>query len=225
VLALDSDTLPGLELSLGARPPALPPLIDAAERGEDGRWRLKKGIGPVRAVQRYATDAPDGVRLLQSGKVDSLEGTKPIMPALQAFYRVIHRLPRSPAFREWAVVGDLPAGPRQIAYDWAPYAEAYVLVVEPTVQSLLTARRIARIASARSRGTVTPVANKVRRRADVTRIEEFLGVAAAAVVPADAAVRAAEGAGAAVLDVDPAGPVVAAVEGLLTTLERSRLGA
>jgi hypothetical protein len=32
------------------------------------RWRLKPGIGPVRAVQRYAAHAPDGTRLLQIGK-------------------------------------------------------------------------------------------------------------------------------------------------------------
>jgi CO dehydrogenase maturation factor len=223
VLALDSDTLPGLELSLGARPPATPPLMAAAERGEDGRWRLKKGIGPVRAVQRFATDAPDGVRLLQSGKVDSVEGTKPIMPSLQAFYLVIHRLPRSPALRRWSVVGDLPAGPRQAAYDWAPYAETYVLVVEPTMQSLLAARRIARIVSQRGQATVTPVANKVRRRADVTRIQDFLGVCAAAVVPADPAVATAEREGVALLDVDPEGRVVAALEGLLATLGGSTL--
>ena len=218
VLALDSDTQVGLELSLGARPPATPPLIDAAERGDDGRWRLKKGIGPVRAVQRYATDAPDGVRLLQSGKVDSPEGTKPIMPSLQAFYRVVHRLPRTAAFRGWALVGDLPAGPRQAAYDWAPYAETYVLVVEPTVPSLLAARRISRIVSARGRGTIAPVANKVRGPADVERIERSLGRRTAAVVPADSAVAAAERAGAALLDVAPGSAAVTAVESLLAAL-------
>lgn len=43
VLALDSDTLPGMELSLGARAPAEPPLLHAAQRGENGRWRYKPG--------------------------------------------------------------------------------------------------------------------------------------------------------------------------------------
>jgi CO dehydrogenase maturation factor len=220
VLALDSDTLPGLEFSLGARPPAIPPLLDAAERGPDGRWGLKPGIGPVRAVARYATDAPDGVRLLQAGKVDSLEGTKPIMPALQAFYRVIHRLPRAPAFREWALVGDLPAGPRQAAYDWAPYAGTYVVVVEPTMQSLLAARRIARIVTARSAATLTHVANKVRVVADVERIEDFLGVRVAVAVPIDPAVTAAERAGVALLDLDPGAAVVGAVRELVAALDR-----
>jgi len=138
VLALDSDMLPGLTLSLGAEAPAAPPLLDAAERDEDGRWRLKRGIGPVRAVQRYATQAPDGIRLLQAGKVGP-DGLPPIMPALQAYYKVVHRLARSSAFAEWDVIGDLPGGPRQAAFDWAPYARTFVLVVEPTSQSLLAA--------------------------------------------------------------------------------------
>src|SRR3954462_14287342 len=57
VLALDSDLMPGLAFSLGAQPPAAPPLADAAERDADGRWRLRKGIGPARAVAQYSTAA------------------------------------------------------------------------------------------------------------------------------------------------------------------------
>lgn len=48
VLALDSDMMPGLALNLGAEEPALPPLLEAAEKDENGRWRLKRGIGPAR---------------------------------------------------------------------------------------------------------------------------------------------------------------------------------
>jgi len=222
VLALDSDMLPGLTLSLGAEAPPMPPLLDAAERDEDGRWRLKRGIGPVRAVQRYSTGAPDGIRLLQAGKVGP-DGLPPIMPALRAYYQVVHRLARARAFSEWAVVGDLPGGPRQAAFDWAPYAKTFVLVVEPTSQSLLAARRIARVVAQRPRGAVTLVANKVRADADVARIEEFLGIPAAVVVPADDAVAAAERCGGALLERAPGSPAVAAVEGLAELLERSRL--
>ena len=84
VLALDSDLMPGLTLSLGVEAPATPPLVEAAMRDEDGRWRLKPGIGAVRAVQRYALEGPDGVRVLQSGKVNA-EGMPPIMASVQAF--------------------------------------------------------------------------------------------------------------------------------------------
>lgn len=226
VLALDSDMLPGLTYSLGAVPPPEPPLLDAAERGEDGRWRLRRGIGPVRAVQRYATDAPDGIRLLQAGKVGP-DGLPPIQPALQAYYRVVHRIARSRAFAEWTIVGDLPGGPRQAAFDWAPYAETFLLVVEPTSQSLLAARRIARVASQRRGSPVAVVANKVSADADadadVARIERFLGIRVVAAVPADAAVGSAERAGGALLDLAPGSPAATAISALADRIEGGRL--
>ena len=222
VLALDSDMLPGLTFSLGADAPPAPPLLDAAERGEDGRWRLKRGVGPVRAVQRYATDAPDGIRLLQAGKVGP-DGLAPIQPALQAYFRVVHRLARSRAFAEWAIVGDLPGGPRQAAFGWAPYAEGFLLVVEPTSQSLLAARRVARVASQRRGSPVAVVANKIRREADIARIEAFLATRVTAIVPADGAVVAAERSGAALLDHAPGCPAVAAVAALADWVEAGTL--
>jgi CO dehydrogenase maturation factor len=217
VLALDSDLVPGLALSLGADEPPEPPLVVAAERPEGEPWRLRRGVGPVRAVQRYATAAPDGVRLLQAGKTPPA-GLAPIMPAVQAFYRVIHGIGDAPALREWAFVGDLPAGPRQAAFDWAPYADTFLLVVEPTWKSALTARRIARIAAARPGVEVLPVVSKATARADERRVEELLGTPVFGVLPADEAVVAAERAGRAPLDHAPSTPAVAAVEALLDRL-------
>ena len=210
VLALDSDTLPGLALSLGARVPEEPPLLAAAERDERGRWRLRKGIGPVRAVQRFATPAPDGVRLLQSGK-HGPEGLRPVMGAVNAFYAVIHRLRDADALRDWAIVGDLPAGPRQIAFDWAPYADRLLVVAEPTSQSILTARRIVRIAAARRDIEALLVVNKVGDPHDAARVAQAVGLPAVAAIPADEDVRAAERAGVALLDHAPDGAAVAAI--------------
>ena len=222
VLALDSDTLPGMELSLGARVPAEPPLLHAAQRGENGRWRYKPGIGPVRAVQRFSTPAPDGIRLLQAGKLTEA-GRAPLMAAFQAYYRTIHALADARALRDWTFVGDLPAGARQIAFDWAPFADTLVLVVEPTAQSILTGRRIRRIAAGRDAplGTVL-VVNKVRTSDDVQRVETVLGESLAA-VPADAGVASAEREGAALLDHAPDSAAVAAIAGLAELLERSSL--
>jgi CO dehydrogenase maturation factor len=213
VLALDSDTLPGLALSLGATVPEEPPLLAAAERDERGRWRLRTGIGPVRAVQRYTTPAPDGVRLLQAGK-HGPEGLRPVMGAVNAFYAVIHRLRDANALRDWAIVGDLPAGPRQIAFDWAPYADRLLVVAEPTSQSILTARRIVRIAAARRPVEALLVVNKARDPHDAARVAEQVGLPAAAAIPADEDVRAAERAGVALLDHAPDGAAVAALERL-----------
>lgn len=218
VLALDSDLLPGLSLSLGAGPdPPQPPLREAAEKDENGRWRLKKGIGPVRAVTRYATDAPDGIRLLQAGKTPH-EGLEPIMGAVNAYYRVVHRLDRAPTFDDWDLIGDLPAGPRHVAFGWAPYADTFVAVVQPTVQSALAARRVVRIARMREGARAVFVANRVTGAADIRHVEKLVGESVLAAVPADEGVARAERLGIAPIDHAPASPAVAEIERLVAAL-------
>jgi CO dehydrogenase maturation factor len=223
VLALDSDPVPGLTFSLGAEAPDEPPLEAAVELGPDRRWRFVPGVGPVRAVQRYATEAPDGVRLLQAGKTGP-GGRAPMMGAINAFYMVVHGLGSAAAFRDWVLLGDLPAGPHQTAYGWAPYAERYLLVVEPTWQSMLTARRIKRIATtARPDVAVSLVVNKATSGAECERVAAFLGLAVLAAVPLDEGVRAAELQGVPLLDIAPDGPAVEAIEELTDALHADTL--
>ncbi len=220
VLALDSDLVPGLSLSLGSGPdPQEPPLTHAVEKDENGRWRLKRGVGAVRAVQRYATEAPDGVRLLQIGKTPR-EGLPPIMGSINAFYKVVHGLPEARTFRDWTFVGDLPAGPRQTAFDWAPYAEMYLVVVQPGAQSALTARRVARIVRMRSNVKVVFVANRVSGTGDVRHVERLIGEPVIASLPADAEVAAAERHGVAPIDHAPGSAAVAGIEQLANALMR-----
>lgn len=223
VLALDSDTLPGLSISLGAQVPEDALLNAAAERNEKGRWRLVKGVGAARAVQRYASDAPDGVRLLQLGKTDK-RGLAPNRASHNAFYQVVHRLDEVRSLDDWVILGDLPAGPRQTAFDWAPYARHFLLVVEPTWQGMLTARRIVRIATQqREDAQFSLIVNKVTPEADVERAEQFLGVPLLGTVPADEDVRAAERAGVALLDAAPASPAVQAIERLAEALDAANI--
>lgn len=219
VLALDSDVMPGMALVLGARTPELPALMAAAERGENGRWRFKPGIGAVRAVQRYSCAAPDAVRLLEIGKVGP-EGQAAILPAVQAFWKIVQRIGDAKALGDWSFVGDLPAGPRQVAFDWAPYAETFLLVAEPTMQSLLTARRVGRVVSMREGPTVTLVASKIKNDEDLRRVEEFFGRRAAAAIPLDPAVAEAERLGVALIDHAPGCGAVQAVERLVDVLDR-----
>lgn len=223
VLALDSDTLPGLSWSLGADVPDDAPLNAAAVRNEQGRWRLVPGVGPARAVQRYATDAPDGVRLLQIGKTDR-RGLAPNRASHNAFYQIIHRLDEVRSLDRWVILGDLPAGPRQTAFDWAPYARHFLLVVEPTWQSMLTARRITRITTRQyEEARVSLVVNKATSEADAERVTHFLGVPLLGVVPVDEGVRRAERAGIALLDCEPDAPAVDAIERLAQALDATNI--
>jgi CO dehydrogenase maturation factor len=223
VLALDSDTLPGLSISMGADVPDDAPLNAAAERNEEGRWHLVKGVSAGRAVQRYATEAPDGVRLLQLGKTDR-RGIAPNRASHNAFYQVVHRIHRSPSLRDWTILGDLPAGARQTAFDWAPYARHYLVVVEPTWQGMLTARRIIRIAREQTEDArFSLIVNKVTPEADVERAEQFLGIPLLGTVPADPDVRAAERAGVALLDHAPESEAVKAITRLADRLDASNI--
>jgi len=218
VLALDSDLLPGLSFSLGSGPdPVPPPLIEAAEQDEQGRWRWRWGIDAAIAAQRFATDAPDGVRLLQRGKVGR-DGFAPINGASKAFWEVAHGLVEAPAFRDWTLIGDTPAGPFPTADDWAPYAEVYVVVVQPTAQSAMTARRVARIARMRSPRAIVFVANRVAGPDDVRHVERLLREPVFASIPADEGVAAAERIGLAPLDHAPRSPTIAAIEQLAADL-------
>lgn len=219
VLALDSDPIPGLAISLGLGPVTTPMLLDAVEKNDKGRWRLKKGVGGARAVQRYSLEGPDGVRLLQLGKANA-DGLKDAMGSVNGFYQVVHRLARDGTLSGWTIVGDLPAGPRQAAYDWVPYADRLVLVVEPTWQSILTARRIARLGRARSGVEVVALGNKLRQQGDVELIEERLGEPVVGTLPFDPAIAEADARGKAPIDHAPDSPAVRAIEDLIEALSR-----
>lgn len=218
VLALDSDPIPGMAISLGLGPLTDAMLIEASEKNEEGRWKLKKGVGAARAVQRYSVIGPDGVRLLQFGKA-GLDGLNPVMGSVNAFYAVVHRLARTGVLRDWSVVGDLPAGPRQAAFDWAPYADTFLVVAEPGWQSILTARRVARIAGSRPDVRVLILANKVREPGDAELIADRIGKPVFASVPADPAVASADRAGVALIDHAPTSDAVIAIESLVDRLD------
>jgi CO dehydrogenase maturation factor len=217
VLALDSDHVPGLAVSLGSTPPATPLLAEAVEKPESARsWRLRKGIGPVRAVQRFSTLAPDGVRVLEVGSPPVGE-PRPRTPAVHALYQVVHGLPEARALRSWTMIGDHPAGARQTAYDWAPYADTLLVVAEPTWKSALTARRLTSFAVARGAAAL-PVASKVKNSADVRRLEEMIRRPVAASVPADEAVATSDRLGVALIDYAPSSPAARAIESLVDRL-------
>ena len=219
VLAIDSDPMPGLAHSLGVEEPDAPLLMQAAEKPEKGPWRLKPGVGPMTVVRRYTTPAPDGVRMLQLGKAGT-DGLAPVNGAVNAFLGTVRRMHEAATLYEWAIVGDLPAGPRQLAAGFSPYARVYVVVVEPTSQSAMTGRRVARIARGPLGADVIFVASKVSGIDERDRVERLLGERVDIAIPADRAVRDAERRRVAVIDAAPDSAVVRAVQELADIIEQ-----
>lgn len=217
VLVLDSDPMPGVAISLGLGPIADAMLTEAVEKGDDGRWRLRKGIGAARAIARFSVPGPDGIRLLQSGKA-TVEGTAPIMPSINGFNHLVYRLARDRVLADWTILGDLPAGTRQAAFGWVPYSRLFLIVVENTWPSILTARRLARLARSRADAVIWFVANKVDNETDVAEVEGRLGEPVAGSVPRDREAMNADREGQALLDYAPESPAVTAIARLTRSL-------
>jgi CO dehydrogenase maturation factor len=223
VLTFDSDTMPGLARSLGIEECTEPPLRDAAERPEGGRWQLKQGLDAVTAVQRYAREAPDGVLLLQIGKWGraAKEDRRAYQASTRAYLSVVQEILEPDEFKDWTLVGDSAAGPRHIAGDYMPFAEVYVVLVEAGWQSVLTGRRVARLARMR-KGRVLPVANKVRTGEDRDLIEERLGEPVFATIPFDPAIAESDRLGVPLIDHAPESPGTRAIERLVDRIEALR---
>lgn len=217
VLCLDTDTMPGMARSLGMEECREPPLREAAERVEGVGWRLKPGIGPVTAVRRYAREGPDGVLLLQVGKAghDGMDG---FTNSTLAYWHLVHRLLEPKTFRDWALVADTSAGPRHVAADFTPFADTYVVVVEAGWQSVLAARRVAKVARLRE-ARVVLVANKVREPSERRLIEQRLREPVRATIPFDDDVKEAERLGVPLIDHAPDSPGAAAIERVIDLVE------
>lgn len=210
VLALDMDTAPGLGISLGAPPvPARLPLgLARVVQGKRRRyWKIAKGAGAAHLVDTHGVTAPDGVRLLELGKLP--DHVKPETTVV--FRHVVERF-RRPG---WAMVADLAAGTRQPVYGWSNFAPIRVAVIEPSAKGLITARRLGSVAT-------HLLVNKVRSDADVERARSAVALPLIAAIPYDDRLAEAERRGLAPIDFAPDSPAVEAVGELVTWLEEYR---
>lgn len=220
VLVLDSDVMPGLAHALGIEATDAPipdeAVADVTDRRDgDPPYRLRDGLDAAGAVDSYAHHCPDGVRLLQLGKLRG--SASAISRSHHAYHQVMRELPAD----AYHLVGDLPGGTRQPFYGWGNFADTLLVVTEPTAKSFLTARRMLRLADLPSQPRLVAVANKVEHASDGERVAEATGLEVVGEIPWDPAVGTADRAGRALLDIAPDGPAVAAVGSLV---ERMRNG-
>ncbi len=220
VLALDSDPMPGMAFSLGIEQTDAGLPDEAIEEYDDDdghrRYRLREGLTGPAAVEQYAVHGPDGVRFLQLGKARGPRWSNTRQHF--GFQRVLDDLPGE----GWHVVGDLPGGTRQPFLTWGRYAETFLVVVEPTPASLMSGRRLAKLASLSAGPRVLAIANKVREPQDAARIAQSTGLAVVGAVPYDRVLGEADRLGRAVLDHDPLGETVTAVRSLVAALRTEK---
>lgn len=218
-LVLDSDVMPGLAGALGldATDAAIPG--EATVPGEDGgpRFRLREGLSAAEAVEIYALRGPDGVRLLQLGKLRT-EGAWTLAASQSAFRQIALELAE---VGDRHLVGDLPGGTRQPAFGWGRFADTLVAVVEPTVKSFVTARRLRRLADVPDGPRLVALANKVRSADDERLIAAETDLEVVGSIPHDDAVRDADRAGVALVDHAPDAPATTALRSFVATMRES----
>jgi CO dehydrogenase maturation factor len=209
--------MPGLALSLGLRSTdaGIPDdaTVERPEGDEGPRFRLRPDLDATSAVERLAAVGPDDVRFLQFGK---LHGHVSSLARSQAAFReIVDGLPDG----RWHVVGDLPGGTRQPFFGWGRFARTIVVVAEPTAASLLSARRLARLALDRAAPEqLVAVASKVRAAGDADIVARRSGLEVVGAVPWDPAFADAERRGLAPIDAVLESPAVRAVESLVDRL-------
>lgn len=215
VLVIDSDPLPGLAYSLGVESTdAGIPDEAVVENEEEGRPRfvLRPDLTAADAVEQYAVHGPDGVRVLQFGKIrDSGRG---LIRSQMAFRQITAQLPDE----KWNLVGDLPGGTRQPFFGWGKFARTVLVVVEPMAKSILSAKRLARLQLIENPPRVVAVVSKVREDGDVELVEERTGLEAIGAVPYDEAMVDADRHGRPLIDVAPDSPACKAIDSLVERL-------
>lgn len=215
VLVLDSDPLPGLAYSLGvdSTDAGIPDEAVVENPKEGGpRYVLREGLTATDAVELYAARGPDGVRVLQFGKIH--DGGRGLMRSQFAFRQITAELSDD----KWNLVGDLPGGTRQPFLGWGRYANTLLVVVEPMAKSLLSARRLARLSLIEDAPRVVAIANKVRDDDDLERIAERTGLDVIGAVPLDDAMAEADRRGRPVVDDAPESPAVKAIDSIVERL-------
>jgi len=221
VLALDSDPMPGMPYSLGVPVEDRPIPDEAVVEGPRGgpRWVLAPGLDAEQMIERHASVCPDGVRYLQFG---NLWGhVSAIQRAQHAWSQVVSELDLD----RWNLVGDLPGGTRQPMFGWCRYADSVLVVVEPTVKSLHSARRLLNLSKARwAPRNLAVVVNKARNARDAQLIEQRLGVQAIAALPYSPGVTAADRRGRAALDSEPRSGFVDGVKELVSRCRAMTVG-
>lgn len=218
VVALDLDFMPGLSMSLGLEPRDDPMFAGIAERDPSSvwGWRARSDLDIAEAVVQQSVEAPDGVRLLQIGKISALPAEESLAASVGACSQILQRLTDPELLDGWTVVGDHPAGMFQSRGSWVAYADCFVVVVEPARQSVLSARRLLAL---RESANVFLVANKTTGSHDVDYIGSFFDEPLLGVVPSDPAVKAADLVGAALINYAPNSAAMGSLQRLADQLE------
>jgi CO dehydrogenase maturation factor len=202
VLAVDADVNPMLGISLGVG-------MDDTERLSAVRQAFHRGEceqepSAEEMVQRFGSEAPDGVRIIVVSRVDVPD------EGCGCGGLTAHRLLADVEDRGRTVLGDMEAGTGVLARMKVGSLDLVLAVANPTAKSIEVARRAIQTAVARE-ARVLVVANRVRDAGDLEAIQAVLGEHDLVVIPEDPIIARADAEGIAPIDLDDDAPGVRAL--------------
>ncbi len=192
VVALDCDTNPNLALSLGVSEEESERLLTMRQQVSEGE--VEHALGWDDLLDRFGTDAPDGVRL---GVVNRIENPEPSCPCCGLSPE---RLLSQANFGKAIVIGDFEAGLGSFARVGDEKLDATIVVIEPTPRSIDVGLRALAHARSHHQGQIVVVANKVQNLTDFEAIASAVGETHLVSVPFSDAVVSADRKGISIFD-------------------------
>ncbi len=210
VVALDLDPSPNLLLTLGTEeevpPEKLVPLMERASLIEERTGAYPGGYGLVfklnpkvdDLLDRFGIRCRDGVWLLVVGRIGK-GGQGCFCPASALARRLVDHLSRVAE----VLILDMEAGVEHLGRGTTKGAEGMLVVVEPSLKALETAKQIKKLGEDLGISRIFAVVNKFKEGAEgvVSRLEGE-GLPVLAVLPHDPAVERAEMRGESVFDLE-----------------------
>jgi CO dehydrogenase maturation factor len=210
VVALDVDPSPNLLLTLGAEGEVpeekLLPLMERASLIEERTGAPPEGYGLVfklnpkvdDLLDKFGIRCRDGVRLLVVGRIKR-GGQGCFCPANALARRLVDHLSGVAE----VLILDMEAGVEHLGRGTTRRTEGMLVVVEPSLKALETARQIKRLGEDLGISRIFSVVNKFREGGEgvVRKLEEG-GLPVLAVLPHDPAVERAEMRGESVFDLE-----------------------
>lgn len=235
VVAVDADPNPNLALALGLG------LDEAARVGSVANFLVESDIADAHAphdghshdhgpnpqgegtegqvehlLATLGVAAPDGVRLLQCGRIERPSGGCLCCGSHHVSRRIFDELDS----QDRVVVADLEAGVNDLMWIWPKDHDVVLIVTEPYQKALEVASRALQVTRELGVGRVLAVANRVTSGDELDQVRSQLPGISVAQVPDDRAVADAGTRGVSPVDAAPDCPGVQAVVALASALQR-----
>lgn len=207
VVAIDADPNPNLGISLGVpsnEVEAMESILTALQA--TGYTHDQPLPDPDDLIARYGVDAPAGVSLVATGKIERPSDACLCCGSHVTTRRFFGDLPATDRF----VVADLEAGLNDLIWAQPGPGDVVLIVAEPSAKSVEIAAGAARLARDMGVQRLLGVANRCASEADIERLTTAVGTDSFA-IPHDPAVADADRRGVAVFDVQPTSAAMVAV--------------